>query len=45
MYQLAQHIFANPNDKTKVTLVFGNVVCYDISSASIYLGILTMSAG
>ena len=25
MYQLIKAIFKNPNDKTKVTLVFGNV--------------------
>ena len=25
MYQLARHIFKNPEDRTKVTLVFGNV--------------------
>ena len=25
MYQLARAIFSNPNDKTKVTLVFGNI--------------------
>ncbi|KAJ5245983.1 hypothetical protein N7468_000966 [Penicillium chermesinum] len=30
MYQLARHIFKNPNDKTKVTLVFGNVKEEDI---------------
>ena len=30
MYQLARHIFSNPDDKTKVTLVFGNVTEDDI---------------
>lgn len=30
MYQLARHIFQNPEDKTKVTLVFGNVTKDDI---------------
>jgi len=30
MYQLARAIFNNPNDKTKVTLVFGNVTEQDI---------------
>lgn len=30
MYQLARAIFSNPNDKTKVTLVFGNVTEEDI---------------
>ncbi|GAD92810.1 hypothetical protein AN0432.2 [Paecilomyces variotii No. 5] len=30
MYQLARHIFKNPEDKTKVTLVFGNVTEQDI---------------
>ncbi|KAL2007830.1 hypothetical protein VTN00DRAFT_7812 [Thermoascus crustaceus] len=30
MYQLARHIFKNPEDKTKVTLVFGNVTKDDI---------------
>ena len=30
MYQLARAIFNNPNDKTKVTLVFGNVTEEDI---------------
>lgn len=30
MYQLARAIFNNPNDKTKVTLVFGNVAEDDI---------------
>ncbi|KAJ5996148.1 hypothetical protein N7499_007537 [Penicillium canescens] len=30
MYQLARHIFKNPEDKTKVTLVFGNVTEKDI---------------
>ena len=30
MYQLARGIFKNPNDKTKVTLVFGNVTENDI---------------
>ena len=30
MYQLARAIFKNPNDKTKVTLVFGNVTEEDI---------------
>lgn len=30
MYQLARAIFNNPNDKTKVTLVFGNVSEEDI---------------
>lgn len=30
MYQLARAIFKNPNDKTKVTLVFGNVNEQDI---------------
>jgi cytochrome-b5 reductase len=30
MYQLARAIFNNPNDKTKVTLVFGNVGEEDI---------------
>lgn len=30
MYQLARAIFSNPNDKTKVTLVFGNVSEGDI---------------
>lgn len=30
MYQLARGIFNNPNDKTKVTLVFGNVTEDDI---------------
>ncbi|KAH8125320.1 cytochrome-b5 reductase [Trichoderma asperellum] len=30
MYQLVRAIFKNPNDKTKVTLVFGNVTKEDI---------------
>ncbi len=30
MYQLARAIFKNPNDKTKVTLVFGNISEEDI---------------
>ncbi|KAJ5444378.1 NADH-cytochrome b5 reductase 2 [Penicillium daleae] len=30
MYQLARHIFKNPEDRTKVTLVFGNVSEDDI---------------
>lgn len=30
MYQLTRAIFANPDDKTKVTLVFGNVTEEDI---------------
>ncbi|POR36693.1 NADH-cytochrome b5 reductase [Tolypocladium paradoxum] len=30
MYQLLRSIFSNPNDKTKVTLVFGNVTEEDI---------------
>ncbi|RFU75146.1 nadh-cytochrome b5 reductase 2 [Trichoderma arundinaceum] len=30
MYQLVRTIFKNPNDKTKVTLVFGNVTKEDI---------------
>ncbi|KAL8723840.1 MAG: hypothetical protein Q9181_007147 [Wetmoreana brouardii] len=30
MYQLCRAIFSNPNDKTKVTLVFGNVTEEDI---------------
>ncbi|KAF9889940.1 NADH-cytochrome b5 reductase [Aspergillus nanangensis] len=30
MYQLARQIFSNPEDKTKVTLVFGNVSEQDI---------------
>lgn len=30
MYQLARGIFNNPNDKTKVTLVFGNISEDDI---------------
>lgn len=30
MYQLARQIFKNPDDKTKVTLVFGNVTEEDI---------------
>ena len=30
MYQVARHVFGNPNDKTKVTLVFGNVTEEDI---------------
>ena len=30
MYQLAREIFKNPEDKTKVTLVFGNVTEDDI---------------
>lgn len=30
MYQLARQIFKNPEDKTKVTLVFGNVTEDDI---------------
>lgn len=30
MYQLARQIFKNPDDKTKVTLVFGNVSEEDI---------------
>ncbi|KAL8863736.1 MAG: hypothetical protein Q9174_007554 [Haloplaca sp. 1 TL-2023] len=30
MYQLARAIFSNPNDKTKVTLVFGNISEDDI---------------
>ena len=30
MYQLARAIFKNPEDKTKVTLVFGNVTADDI---------------
>lgn len=30
MYQLAREIFKNPEDKTKVTLVFGNVTEEDI---------------
>ncbi|CAM1504115.1 Fc.00g017060.m01.CDS01 [Cosmosporella sp. VM-42] len=30
MYQLARAIFNNPNDKTKVTLVFGNITEQDI---------------
>ena len=30
MYQLARNIFNNPDDKTKVTLVFGNVSEEDI---------------
>jgi len=30
MYQLARAIFSNPDDKTKVTLVFGNVTEEDI---------------
>ena len=30
MYQIARHIFSNPNDKTKVTLIFGNVTEEDI---------------
>lgn len=30
MYQLCRAIFSNPNDKTKVTLVFGNVTEQDI---------------
>ncbi|WPH04827.1 NADH-cytochrome b5 reductase [Acrodontium crateriforme] len=30
MYQLTRQIFKNPNDKTKVTLVFGNVTEEDI---------------
>ncbi|KAI9868132.1 MAG: NADH-cytochrome b5 reductase [Trichoglossum hirsutum] len=30
MYQLARAIFSNPNDKTKVTLVFGNISEEDI---------------
>lgn len=30
MYQLARGIFKNPNDKTKVTLIFGNVSEEDI---------------
>ncbi|CAL5872980.1 uncharacterized protein PFLUO_LOCUS7249 [Penicillium psychrofluorescens] len=30
MYQLARQIFKNPEDKTKVTLVFGNVTEQDI---------------
>ncbi|KAG2419311.1 hypothetical protein HFD88_004106 [Aspergillus terreus] len=30
MYQLARHIFKNPEDKTKVTLVYGNVSEQDI---------------
>lgn len=30
MYQLAKGIFSNPDDKTKVTLVFGNVSEEDI---------------
>jgi cytochrome-b5 reductase len=30
MYQLARAIFSNPEDKTKVTLVFGNVTEEDI---------------
>lgn len=30
MYQLVRSIFKNPNDKTKVTLVFGNVTEEDI---------------
>lgn len=30
MWQVARHIFRNPNDKTKVTLIFGNVTEDDI---------------
>ena len=30
MYQLVREIFKNPNDKTKVTLVFGNIAEEDI---------------
>ena len=30
MWQVARNIFKNPNDKTKVTLVFGNVTEEDI---------------
>lgn len=30
MYQLMRAIFKNPNDKTKVTLVFGNIAEEDI---------------
>jgi cytochrome-b5 reductase len=30
MYQLARAVFSNPDDKTKVTLVFGNVSEQDI---------------
>lgn len=30
MYQLTRAIFSNPNDKTKVTLVFGNLTEEDI---------------
>lgn len=30
MYQLARAIFKNPNDKTKVTLVFGNISEEDV---------------
>jgi cytochrome-b5 reductase len=30
MYQLARSIFKNPNDKTKVTLVFGNISEEDV---------------
>lgn len=30
MYQLVRAIFKNPNDKTKVTLVFGNIAEEDI---------------
>src|ERR1700754_2090006 len=30
MYQLCRAIFSNPNDKTKVTLVFGNITEEDI---------------
>lgn len=30
MFQLARKIFNNPNDKTKVTLVFGNISENDI---------------
>ncbi|KAJ6102014.1 hypothetical protein N7486_004441 [Penicillium sp. IBT 16267x] len=30
MYQLARHIFKNPDDRTKVTLIFGNVKEEDI---------------
>lgn len=30
MYQLVQHIFSNPDDKTKVTLVYGNLTEEDI---------------
>ena len=30
MYQLCRAIFSNPNDKTKVTLVFGNITEQDI---------------